>query len=203
VSARTPRTCSHCGARFVGTACLACLRRRLAKHAGQRKKTRQRARRKRTHVKTDQRPGADRVAGIALLPWLEHMARLPVFGGEDSRLTDNLPRLHVRRARSKPKRRLAFADYDRHLLHLTDYPGITPADALETLLHEVVHLQSLDLRRHDARFKRTLARAAKECFGIECRPIPRATWALDQRIVERIAALPPESLVSPGGFLGE
>ncbi len=192
------RTCPRCGARFIGAACLACLRKAHAKNASRRIRERQKARRKRSRPSADARPGADRVAGIALTPWLEHMARLPVFGGDESRLNGNLPRLHVRRASKKPRRRLAFADYDRHLLHLTDYPGITPADALETLLHEVVHLQSLDLRKHDARFKRTLARAAKECFGVECRPIPRATWALDTRIVEALAGLPPETLVSPG-----
>lgn len=199
MSVRTPRLCPRCGVRFVGTTCLACFRKALARNATDRQAAQRKARRKRVRVATDQRPGADRVAGISLQPWLAHMAQLPVFGGDDARLADNLPRLHVRRASAKPRRRLAFADYNRHLVHLTDYPGITPADALETLLHEVVHLQSLQLRKHDARFKRTLTRAARECFGVECRPIPRATWALDQKIVEALRRLPPEQLVEPGG----
>lgn len=131
----------------------------------------------------------DRIAGEALHPWLERMSTLPVFGGEQSDLSQNLPRLHIRRASTKPRRRLAFACYTRHLIHITDYPGIRRADALETLLHEVVHLSSFELRAHDGRFKRTLARAALECFGVDCRfAMKRAVYALDIAIVEAIIA---------------
>lgn len=123
------------------------------------------------------------------------MAGLQAFGGDDSRLTDHLPKLHVRRASTKPRRRLAFADYERHLIHITDYPGITPADALETLLHEVVHLSGLELRHHDGRFKRMLARAALECFGVDCRAAVKGpVYALDVAIVEALQARPTPTL---------
>ena len=131
----------------------------------------------------------DRVAGEALHPWLERMSTLPVFGGAQSDLSQHLPRLHIRRASRKPRRRLAFACYTRHLIHLTDYPGIRRADALETLLHEVVHLSSFELRHHDARFKRTLVQAAQECFGVDCQfAMKRAVYSLDVAIVEAIIA---------------
>jgi len=120
------------------------------------------------------------------------MGRLPVLGGSHGRLVENPPRLHIRRASKKPTRRLAFADYTRHLLHLTDYPGITRADAVETLLHEVVHLSALSLRKHGRRYKQTLAQAAFECFGVDCRDqVRRPVYQLDCAIVEALQELGP------------
>ena len=49
------------------------------------------------------------------------------------------PELKVRRAAARPNR-LGFAVPGEWRLSVTAYPGIRPGDALETLLHELVHL---------------------------------------------------------------
>ncbi len=75
------------------------------------------------------------------------------------------------------------------MISITDYPGIQPADALESLLHECVHLSSAQLRLHDRLFRRTLATAAEQAFGVRVTPQPgAATWALDHAIVQALHA---------------
>ena len=75
----------------------------------------------------------------------------------------------VRRASGRPNR-LGFAVPAEWRLSVTAYPGIRAGDALETLLHELVHLHVG--RRpgahawHGRTFKRTLARAMAEAYGI-------------------------------------
>lgn len=129
------------------------------------------------------------IGGLDLLPWLHHLCGLSALGGAHGPLRQRPPTLHLRRARQAPRRRLAFASYDRHLISITDYPGIRPADALESLLHECVHLSSLQLRRHDRLFRRTLSEAAEQAFGVRVSPVPGApTWALDAAIVTAIEA---------------
>ena len=178
------KTCGRCGRTLTQPVCLRCLSTRLQnrpKRASHRSKKR-----------------SDRVAGIALTPELRRLAALPVFGGQQSRLADNLPHLHVRRATAKPKRRLAFADYNRHLIHLTAYPNQTPEEALETLLHEIVHLSDLELRRHDLHFKQILAEAAFQGFGVDCREsVGLAVYALDRAIVDTWTAQGGVSGTSP------
>lgn len=128
------------------------------------------------------------VAHTDLIAWLTYLAQLPVFGGRQSRLVRWPAALRVRKASRQPRSRLAFASYDRHLIQITAYPGIAQADVLESLLHEVVHLSSIRLRRHDSLFKRTLARAAYEAFGIDGRMyLKGATWKLDQALVKQLA----------------
>lgn len=167
--------CKSCGA-TVRVVCLRCLRGSLRNAPPGRPPKRKV---KRSSV----------VAGVDLQLELDRFSRLPVFGGDRARLVTNPCALHVRRASKKPRRRLAFASYDRHLIHLTAYPGQRPADALETLLHEVVHLQSLELCRHDARFKRTLAQAAYEAFGVDLRHATgQAVYKLDLAICEALAS---------------
>lgn len=176
--------CPRCGARRIGGRCLACLRART--HLSRAATLHRKARRKRA-PSTKKR--SDIVADIALEPWMAFFATLPVLGGQTGRLVTNPPKLHVRRATSKPRRRLAFADYDRHLIHVTAYPGITADDVLETLLHEVVHLSDLKLRKHDRRYKTTLATAAYEAFGVDCRrQVSVAVYKLDVLIVEAMKA---------------
>ena len=60
-------------------------------------------------------------------------------------------------------------------LSVTAYPGIRGGDVLEVLLHELVHLhvgRAAEAHAwHGATFKRTLARAMEEGYGItELRP---------------------------------
>jgi hypothetical protein len=113
-----------------------------------------------------------RVAGIDLRRELERLRALRVFAGGP--LARSAPELKVRRAGRRPNR-LGFAVIDEWRLSVTDYPGIRPGDVLETLLHELVHLhvgrQPGAHRWHGRAFKRTLAQAMAEAYGvIDVRP---------------------------------
>jgi SprT-like family protein len=85
--------------------------------------------------------------------------------------------LKVRRARRRPNR-LGFAVPSQFRLSVTVYPGIRAGDVLETLLHELVHLHVGRAPEahawHGPTFKRTLARAMREAYGVEIPP-PRST----------------------------
>jgi predicted SprT family Zn-dependent metalloprotease len=75
----------------------------------------------------------------------------------------------VRRASARPNR-VGFAVPAQHRLSVTAYPAIRPGDVLETLLHELVHLHVGRAREahawHGQTFKRTLARAMAEAYGV-------------------------------------
>jgi hypothetical protein len=98
---------------------------------------------------------------------MERLRALKVFARGP--LAESAPELKVRRSRGRPNR-LGFAVPAEWRLSVTDYPGIRPGDAQETLLHELVHLHVG--RQHGAHawhgrtFKRTLARAMAEAYGI-------------------------------------
>jgi hypothetical protein len=115
------------------------------------------------------------VAGIALDEEMDRLCVLPVFA--DGPLAKRRPELKVRRARSRPNR-LGFAVPSQFRLSVTAYPGIRPGDVLETLLHELVHLHVGRAKEahawHGPTFKRTLARAMWEAYGVDIRP-PRST----------------------------
>lgn len=107
------------------------------------------------------------VAGIDLRREMERLRALKVFAGGP--LAEKAPELKVRRSRGRPNR-LGFAVPDEWRLSVTAYPGIRPGDAQETLLHELVHLhvgrQAGAHAWHGRTFKRTLARAMGEAYGI-------------------------------------
>jgi hypothetical protein len=111
------------------------------------------------------------VAGVALDRELERLRALPVFA--DGRLATRRPELKVRRAK-KPPNRLGFAVPTEFRLQVTAYPGIRPGDIRETLLHELVHLHVGRAAEphawHGQTFKRTLATAMKQAYGIAIRP---------------------------------
>lgn len=115
------------------------------------------------------------VAGIALDEEMERLRGLQVFA--DGPLAKAAPQLKVRRARRRPNR-LGFAVPSQFRLSVTTYPGIRPGDVLETLLHELVHLHVGRAAEahgwHGPTFKRTLAQAMREAYGVEI-PTPRAT----------------------------
>ena len=115
------------------------------------------------------------VAGVALDEEMSRLCELPVFA--DGPLAGPLPQLKVRRAGKRPNR-LGFAVPSEFRLSVTAYPGIRRGDALETLLHELVHLhvgRAAEAHAwHGPTFKRTLARAMREAYGIAVPP-PRST----------------------------
>lgn len=106
---------------------------------------------------------------------MERLRALPVFA--DGPLAERRPELKVRRASRRPNR-LGFAVPSQFRLSVTAYPGIRTGDVLETLLHELVHLQVGRAAEahawHGPTFKRTLAQAMRQAYGVEI-PIPRAT----------------------------
>lgn len=107
------------------------------------------------------------VAGVDLRREMERLRGLRVFARGP--LAESAPELKVRRSRSRPNR-LGFAVPGEWRLSVTDYPGIRPGDAQETLLHELCHLhvgrQAGGHAWHGRTFKRTLARAMAEGYGI-------------------------------------
>jgi len=111
------------------------------------------------------------VAGVDLRREMERLRGLAAFA--DGELARTPPKLKVRRASSRPNR-LGFAIPSEWRISVTDYPGIRPGDALETLLHELVHLhvgrQPGAHRWHGPLFKRTLAAAMAEAYGVDARP---------------------------------
>jgi hypothetical protein len=106
---------------------------------------------------------------------MERLCELAVFAAGP--LADASPQLKVRRASRRPNR-LGFAIPSEFRLSVTAYPGIRPGDVLETLLHELTHLhvgRAAEAHAwHGPTFKRTLARAMGEGYGVST-PIPRAT----------------------------
>jgi len=106
---------------------------------------------------------------------MERLRALPVFA--DGPLAQQRPELKVRRASRRPNR-LGFALPSQFRLSVTAYPGIRPGDVLETLLHELVHLHVARAAEahawHGPTFKRTLAQAMREAYGVTIPP-PRAT----------------------------
>jgi hypothetical protein len=106
------------------------------------------------------------VAGVPLDREMDRLRALPVFvaGPLETR-----PELKIRRAAKRPNR-LGFAVPAEFRLSVTAYPGIRPGDVLETLLHELTHLHVGRAPEahawHGPTFKRTLARAMREAYGV-------------------------------------
>lgn len=107
------------------------------------------------------------VAGVELREEMARLRELPAFA--DGPLPGREPELKVRRARKRPNR-LGFAVPSQYRLSVTAYPGVRPGDILETLLHELTHLHVGRAAEahgwHGATFKRTLARAMAEAYGV-------------------------------------
>ncbi len=106
-------------------------------------------------------------AGVDLRREMQRLRALRVFAGGP--LAERAPVLKVRRASRRPNR-LGFAVPGEWRLSVTAYPGIRRGDALETLLHELVHLhvgrQPGAHAWHGRLFKRTLATAMAEAYGV-------------------------------------
>jgi SprT-like family protein len=106
---------------------------------------------------------------------MERLRRLPVFAAGP--LAEATPQLKIRRARRQPNR-LGFAVPSEFRLSVTAYPGIRPGDVLETLLHELMHLhvgRAAEAHAwHGPTFKRTLATAMRQAYGVDIPP-PRST----------------------------
>lgn len=140
-------------------------------------------------TKTLRPPSYYAVAGVALDREMERLRTLPVFA--DGPLAARAPELKVRRAARKPNR-LGFAVPTQFRLSVTAYPGARAGDVLETLLHELVHLhvgRAAEAHAwHGPTFKRTLARAMAEAYGIDGRRPPHTRHGVyAEEIEERLA----------------
>jgi hypothetical protein len=107
------------------------------------------------------------VAGVDLREEMGRLRGLPAFA--DGPLPAREPELKIRRARKRPNR-LGFAVPTQYRLSVTAYPGVRAGDVLETLLHELTHLHVGRATEahgwHGPTFKRTLARAMEEAYGV-------------------------------------
>ncbi|HEX5608719.1 MAG TPA: hypothetical protein VFX45_01345 [Solirubrobacterales bacterium] len=134
-------------------------------------------------------PAYYRVAGVALDAELERLCALPVFAAGP--LAERRPQLKVRRARSRPNR-VGFAVPTQFRLSVTAYPGIRPGDVLETLLHELVHLhvgRAPEAQAwHGATFKRALAQAMAEAYGVDIPPPPSSLHGAYAAAIEQLLA---------------
>ncbi len=142
------------------------------------------------------------VAGVALEEELERLRALPVFA--HGPLATHRPEFKVRRAAKRPNR-LGFAVPAEFRLQVTAYPGIRAGDVLETLLHELVHLHVGRAAEphawHGQTFKRALATAMKQAYGIAIRPPSSTRHGTYAEAIERARAglreTPAGQLLSP------
>ncbi len=129
------------------------------------------------------------VAGVPLDQELERLRALPVFA--DGPLATRRPELKVRRARKRPNR-LGFAIPAEFRLSVTAYPGIRPGDIQETLLHELVHLHVGRAAEphawHGQTFKRALAAAMKQAYGVTIRTPSSTRHGTYAEAIERARA---------------
>jgi hypothetical protein len=105
------------------------------------------------------------VADVNLQREMLRLCSLPLF---DDRLASDPPQLNVRRASQRPRRNLGFAVPVERRISVTAYPGIRAGDALEVLLHELVHIAVGRRGRswHGRLFQSTLAQAMLQAYGV-------------------------------------
>lgn len=139
---------------------------------------------------------------------MQRLRALSVFA--EGPLAKAAPQLKVRRASKRPNR-LGFAVPSEFRLSVTAYPGIRRGDILETLLHELVHLhvgRAAEAHAwHGPTFKRTLAQAMVEAYGIAI-PTPRSTLhgtyaeAIERELSSPTPPRPSAAALGDGGRRG-
>jgi hypothetical protein len=108
------------------------------------------------------------VADVDLQREMVRLCGLPVLGGPEGELARDRPTLNVRRAAARPRRNLGFAVPAERRISVTAYPGIRAGDALEVLLHELVHIAVGRKGRswHGRHFRRTLSEAMLQAYEV-------------------------------------
>lgn len=86
----------------------------------------------------------------------------------------NMVGIKIRRCKSMPRSRLGFARYSTFTITIFDYPGITPADLRETVLHELAHLRVGRTRdggggSHGTKWRTVFRLACEQTLGIRPR----------------------------------
>ena len=135
------------------------------------------------------------VAGLDLEREMGWLCTLPVLGGAEGPLAQDVPTLAVRRARAHPRRNLGFAVPSERRISVTAYPDIRPGDAQETLLHELVHIAigRRDQSWHGRLFKRTLSEAMRQAYGIAVSPARGSTHGVYADALERRRMSSPQA----------
>jgi hypothetical protein len=135
----------------------------------EREKRTERRRQKATRIaeRTEERTAAYyTVAGVNLLDEMHRMLQANAFIGTPVRSLKR-PTLVVCRASRKPTR-FGTAYYNRWMIRIVDYPGLTEHDVKETLCHELAHLAT-PYKGHGVAWKTMFRLAAEELLGVHPR----------------------------------
>jgi hypothetical protein len=106
------------------------------------------------------------VEGVDLRDEFKRLLKLRAFGGSKGRLVRNPPTFDVRRRSQVPTSRLGIMMHGSHRIILQKYPGLTLADACETLVHELTHAFLPSHVDHGPLFKTTMTAAFKEAYKV-------------------------------------
>lgn len=114
------------------------------------------------------------VDGINLEREMRRLCRLKAFRKSNGKPMKP-PKLIVKRMSKQPSTRYGWCKYWERTICVIAYPGITKYDALETLLHELVHnfegRSDYDVHpAHGDFFKRRFRDAMKEAYGVSYLP---------------------------------
>jgi hypothetical protein len=108
------------------------------------------------------------VEGVDLRKEMTKLLKLRIFGGTTGRLFRNPPDLVISRRSSAPTSRYGYAEHtwSGRRISICTWPGLTLADARETLVHELVHHFVGLHRGHDEVFRQTMTKAFREAYKV-------------------------------------
>lgn len=108
------------------------------------------------------------VEGVDLRVEYKKLLKLRTFGGKTGSLFRNPPELVISRRSSTPSSRYGYAEHTwtGRRISICTFPGLTLADARETLVHELVHHFVGLHHDHDAVFRQTMTKAFKEAYKV-------------------------------------
>lgn len=148
--------------------------------------------------KRERQKRADRftVDGLNLEAEMKRLCRLKVFWRGNGKPMRE-PTLIVKRMKRYPQTRLGWCRYSDRTICVIAYPGIDRYDAMETLLHELVHVfEGTDTYskrpHHGDNFKRRFRDAMREAYGVSFWPRTVYHGGLAQRL--------RDAAITPGGM---
>jgi hypothetical protein len=111
------------------------------------------------------------VDGVDLRQEFARLVRLRAFGGASGTMARRPPRFDISRRTSEPTRYGVAYPYENRII-LATWPGITLADARESLVHELTHIavgaDRSDTRAwHGEKFADTMRRAFREAYKVD------------------------------------
>jgi hypothetical protein len=109
------------------------------------------------------------IEGVDLLHEMRRLSKLKAFGGREGRLFRSPPELVITRRTSMPGR-YGYAEPWRNRITMAVWPGLSLADARETLVHEMTHIvvggHQDDGKWHGPTFNTKMTAAFKEAFKV-------------------------------------